>query len=320
MPTGMMSTRAVPDACAPNAMRAAPVRMRASDVRSWVVPSGNNATISPFANAWAVSANIAVLSTLASALSSGRATRTTRKPRSSTRTNGLAPMVDFATKYGSRRSDAIITGRSTNPLKWLATSTTGRSRGMRSRPTTSTWRNKPRRTSLVSTTAIRPTRRRAYAASVTEAASTHVAVSDCERVRPGFIAQPVNTLSSLAYCAAGVWILVTGSGGKRRSALGIAALAAGVGSVAYHGPGGRGGKWVHDITASALGSAVTSAVMSRNMSGGRRAGTIACMGAAAAVHASSRTEGPLCRPDSVLQGHALWHVLSAVAAVTASGD
>lgn len=139
-------------------------------------------------------------------------------------------------------------------------------------------------------------------------------------MRPGFIAQPVNTVSSLAYCAAGAWILLTGPGGKRRSALGIAALAAGAGSVAYHGPGGRGGKWVHDITASALGSAVTSAVMSRNMSWGRRAVTIACMGAAAAVHASSRTEGPLCRPDSVLQGHALWHVLSAVAAVTAAGD
>jgi hypothetical protein len=116
-----------------------------------------------------------------------------------------------------------------------------------------------------------------------------------------------------------VWILATGPGGKRRSALGVAALAAGVGSVAYHGPGGRGSKWIHDITASALGTAVTSAVMSRRMSWSRRLTTIACMGAAAGVHASSRTDGPLCRPDSVFQGHALWHVLSAAAAVTAAG-
>src|SRR4051812_22559035 len=169
---------------------------------------------------------------------------------------------------------------------------------MRSSPTTSTWRNKPRRTSLVSTTAIRPTRRRAYAASVTEAPSTHVAVSDCERVRPGFIAQPVNTVSSLAYCAAGAWILLTGPGGKRRSALGIAALAAGAGSVAYHGPGGRGGKWVHDITASALGSAVTSAGVSRETNWGRPGGTIACIGAAPPGHPARRTHGPPCRPPA----------------------
>ena len=128
---------------------------------------------------------------------------------------------------------------------------------------------------------------------MTDAGPTHVAVSDCERIRPGFIAQPVNTASSLAYCAAGAWILLSGPRTRRRASLGIAALAAGIGSVAYHGPGGRGGKWVHDITASALGSAVTSAMLSRNMSWGRRVATLAVMGAAAGVHASSRTDGPL---------------------------
>ena len=153
-----------------------------------------------------------------------------------------------------------------------------------------------------------------------DAASDHVAVSDCERCRDGFIAQPVNTVSSLVYCAAGAWILLSGTRSRRRSSLGVAALAAGIGSVAYHGPGGTGGKWVHDITASALGSAVTSAVLSRNVSWGRRVATLAIMGAAAGVHASSRTDGPLCRPDSVLQGHALWHVLSAAAAVAAAGN
>ena len=38
----------------------------------------------------------------------------------------------------------------------------------------------------------------------------HLAWSDCERVRPGFIAQPVNTWSSLAYCVAGAWIIARG--------------------------------------------------------------------------------------------------------------
>ncbi len=36
-------------------------------------------------------------------------------------------------------------------------------------------------------------------------------------------------------------------------------------------------------------------------------------GLGAVVHASSRTGGPLCRPDSRLQGHALWHLISALA-------
>jgi hypothetical protein len=34
--------------------------------------------------------------------------------------------------------------------------------------------------------------------------------------------------------------------------------------------------------------------------------------AAVTVHAASRSGGPLCRPDSVLQGHAAWHVLTAL--------
>jgi hypothetical protein len=36
-------------------------------------------------------------------------------------------------------------------------------------------------------------------------------------------------------------------------------------------------------------------------------------GLGAIVHAGSRTGGPLCRPESRLQGHALWHVISALA-------
>ena len=36
-------------------------------------------------------------------------------------------------------------------------------------------------------------------------------------------------------------------------------------------------------------------------------------GIGALVHAGSRTGGPLCRPDSRLQGHALWHLISALA-------
>lgn len=36
------------------------------------------------------------------------------------------------------------------------------------------------------------------------------------------------------------------------------------------------------------------------------------------AHALSRTDGPLCKPDSILQGHGLWHILAAAATVIAS--
>ena len=35
------------------------------------------------------------------------------------------------------------------------------------------------------------------------------------------------------------------------------------------------------------------------------------LGGAAVVHAASRTGGRWCDPDAVVQGHAVWHVLSA---------
>lgn len=145
----------------------------------------------------------------------------------------------------------------------------------------------------------------------------HVACSDCERIRPGLIAQPVNTLSSLAYVVAGVVIArrARRDGGAvegLRLALAAAAVATGLGSVAYHGPGGRWGKLAHDGGLAMLG--VTQAA--RRVGHPRpRAGAAALTVVASAVHAASRTGRPLCRPDSWLQGHALWHCVSALALV-----
>jgi len=79
---------------------------------------------------------------------------------------------------------------------------------------------------------------------------THAAVADCERIRPGPLAQPVNALSSLAFVVAGV-PLVRGRGRVTR-ALGWAALATGLGSVAYHGPGTALGRYAHDASLIAL--------------------------------------------------------------------
>lgn len=147
----------------------------------------------------------------------------------------------------------------------------------------------------------------------------HIAVSDCEHCRPGLVAQPVNALSSLTYCAAGVWVLRRPRT-TRRVALGIAAVAAGIGSVAYHGPGGRAGKLAHDASAAGLSSMLAIALVTGPTTARRRLATLGLFGAGVAVHTSSRTGRVLCRPDSMLQGHALWHALSASAVIAAAPD
>jgi len=74
--------------------------------------------------------------------------------------------------------------------------------------------------------------------------------SDCERLGSGWLAQPANAISSLAYLAAGVWLLwrATRPGSARAMlvAAGAATVAVGVGSVAYHGPQPGWARTLHD--------------------------------------------------------------------------
>ena len=65
--------------------------------------------------------------------------------------------------------------------------------------------------------------------------------SDCEAVRDAVLAQPVNSLSSLAYVAAGAWVLRRGP-----VAPAVALAAVGAGSVLYHGPMTAGAELAHD--------------------------------------------------------------------------
>jgi hypothetical protein len=145
-----------------------------------------------------------------------------------------------------------------------------------------------------------------------------VAVDDCERIRPGLVAQPVNTASSLAYCAAGAWVIQRAPGDGLCRLLGSASVAAGVGSILYHGPGGRTSRRLHDGSAVVLTGAII-AVLARRPAGGRAVAAVGCLAAGGAMHGASRSGRPLCRPDSVFQGHAAWHVLTAVAVVLAAG-
>jgi hypothetical protein len=195
--------------------------------------------------------------------------------------------------------------------------------------------------------------------------------ADCERLRDGLVAQPVNSASSLAYLVVGGWLLGRArrlEPGSRPLALayGLTVLAAGAGSIDYHGPGSPVEPWLHDLgvvapllgvaagdlarlgvrpalaltglagsltgagvllaavpaaaVPLAAGAAVTVAGLElaawRRGSGhgvpARRV-ALAALAAGAVLDVLGRTGRPLCDPDSLLQGHAAWHVLTALA-------
>jgi hypothetical protein len=131
--------------------------------------------------------------------------------------------------------------------------------------------------------------------------------SDCEALRDGLLGQPVNTLSSLAYVAAGAYVLRRGGPATSAWALG----AVGVGSVLYHGPMPAGAEAVHDGAIVALAAACLLTWRRRSFV---RPPTLALVALAAggAVNVLTRTGAVLCRPDSALQGHAAWHALTAL--------
>lgn len=135
--------------------------------------------------------------------------------------------------------------------------------------------------------------------------------SDCEALRDGWLGQPVNGLSSLAYVAAGAYVLLRQDVPQAR-ALATALGAVGVGSFLYHGPMPPGAELVHDGSIVVLAAVILVAWAS---DGFHRPPTLTfvAFGAAIAINALTRTEAPLCRPSSLLQGHAAWHILTALA-------
>jgi hypothetical protein len=199
----------------------------------------------------------------------------------------------------------------------------------------------------------------------------HPAACDCERIRPGLVAQPANAISSLAYVVAGfaLWRRARRRDETAPTSTVFAALVAanGVGSVGFHGPGGRFGHWLHDTALlGTMATMVVENVVSLDARGQRvavPAATVAtgvaaatllaapastnalsvAVGAAATstqalaaartdltpatrqrlarsalflsvgsvVNRLTRTGGRWCRPDARLQGHALWHILTA---------
>jgi hypothetical protein len=197
--------------------------------------------------------------------------------------------------------------------------------------------------------------------------------SDCEHIGQGLLAQPANTLSSLAYLVAGALLLWRALGGRPYARLAPAVYAAtvigvGVGSAAFHGPMPAWGRFAHDLSIAAilaviigydvalargapvreglavfgvlLGAcavvlavwadasnaldavlvvaAVVSEVAAARSSTGRKrvSSWLWVVGAGvltigALLNALGRTTAPLCDPDSAVQLHAVWHVLTA---------
>lgn len=154
---------------------------------------------------------------------------------------------------------------------------------------------------------------------------TRLGSTDCERIRPGLIAQPVNTATSLAFvAAAGVTALRSRRRGNRHSAQEIAystlLVLVGVGSVAFHGPQPRGAKVLHDAPIAGMLALAVAMPVARRLRGrtalpgwtprrGAVLGSVAV--AATAAFVGGRTSSPTCCPDCVLQLHGLWHVLAA---------
>jgi hypothetical protein len=202
---------------------------------------------------------------------------------------------------------------------------------------------------------------------------------DCEHIVSGFLGQPANAISSLAFLVSAAWILILAFRGERatRAALLVLALAVAanaLGSFALHGPHPSWAQWAHDaaimavllfiavhalgrirgwrpsvqigvyliglaavglglaaihgasdpfagtLAAGAIVGEVTtfSGARGKPPPAGPRSGAVARGVGLAAIalggiaYLLGQTGSPLCRPESVFQWHALWHVLVAV--------
>ena len=142
--------------------------------------------------------------------------------------------------------------------------------------------------------------------------------SDCERIVGAALAQPVLAVTSLAYVAAGMVVLCWAM--RLRAPLagtaGVALVAVGAGSFAYHGPQPSWAELAHDWPIIAAG-AVYAAGLARCRRRKWRSAWAAAAGVFAlglVAYAAGRTGSPLCRPDSLWQYHGAWHVLSGAAA------
>lgn len=141
--------------------------------------------------------------------------------------------------------------------------------------------------------------------------------SDCEAIVAGFLGQPANAVSSLAFVLAGIVVMVrvrTIAGWLMAGAL----VFAGAGSVLYHGPMPSWAEILHDLgilsLVAALGATLLPVLVRRKARQGlvrRLALPLVLLALAAVALVLGRTGGPWCRPEVWWQAHAAWHLLAA---------
>jgi hypothetical protein len=176
------------------------------------------------------------------------------------------------------------------------------------------------------------------------------AAADCEAIIAGFLGQPVNSLTTIAFLLTGIWTLV---GRPERRWVGAGLIATGVGSFLFHGPMPPGSEWAHDVSlawlilliaatdtrwqglsrlpalaflglafwllpgiADPVAVAFTAVAVVSLLARDRSFSTWAPLALLSIVGILGRlgsSQGPWCDPDSVLQMHGLWHVGAAVA-------
>lgn len=154
-----------------------------------------------------------------------------------------------------------------------------------------------------------------------------IGASDCERIGGGRLAQPVNALSSASYLAAALAVAARSrapAAARRGEGVSYATALAlvGMGSILYHGPQAPAAKPMHDWPIPVLVGIVVGTPLVRRRAGlpalpgwsRRRAAAVAgLLGCAGLAYVGGRTGAPTCHPDSRLQLHGAWHVLSAAA-------
>lgn len=79
-----------------------------------------------------------------------------------------------------------------------------------------------------------------------------LAGADCERLGGGPFAQPMNTVSGVAFILVGAWIVVRAFGAVERrvelAVFGLAIASNAVGGLLFHGLQTQGARWVHDVS------------------------------------------------------------------------